>query len=524
MRNLRPFRDPPKFDVAALALSLPLLLMGSAVLFGGWTSLPKALSQFRNPLLVSALWIAPFWLLARARIVQRIDPAGLRRLALALYGLAFVKAAVLDYLSFHVHALDASIYDYALMNTLRGRFMESITGIDHFAIHATPVLFLLAPLHVLFHSPLFSVIAQAVGLFVGALLFDRCLKARDTAPWPRFGLVFAYLNSIWLSRTLHYGFHVEIFYPIAIFVCDLAVHRRGRSVLFYSGAFAFLLSIKEDAPFHASALVIAYALMGKVSRMRAISTVAISAAVLVFYLKFLIPGHAPSGAYEFAASASSLGKDPATALHFLLENPFYVVKRFFTGGWWSTLVPCLGLLGASPFFWIAAAPILGIYSLVGDAQMFYVTIYYGVPILGALALGLAEGYRRVENLRLGGIALLLAIAGLSLSGSGYLVFRKMDFQFWRAIRSELSLVPTGARVCAPGIFVPQLPYGEVRLLDEACLADADYAILLEPESTLLRFPLSTEEESRIKARVNGWKRLDSDDRNASNQLQIRARN
>jgi hypothetical protein len=524
MRNFRLFRNPPQFDVAAAAISIPILFLTLAVFIGGWTAYPKALSQFRNPLLLSTGWIAVFLIFARSKIVPRIDPEGLRRIVCLLYGVAFVKASVLDYLSFHVHALDASIYDYALMNTLRGRFMESITGIDHFAIHATPVLFLLAPLHAIFHSPVFSVVTQAIGLFAGALLFDRCLKTRRITGWPRFGLLFAYLNCIWLSRTLHYGFHVEIFYPIALFLCDLAIHRRDRSLHYYCGAFALLLSIKEDAPFHAAALVLAYWISGKLSRGRALATICISGAVLVFYLKFLIPLHSASGAYEFAASASGLGKDPGSALRYLAENPIYLVKRFFTGGWWSTLIPCLGLLGARPFFWIAAAPILGIYSLVGDAQILYVTIYYGIPILGALALGLAEGYARIGKSRFGTGALLLAIAGLALSGSGYLVFRRTDLALWRNVRAELAFVPRGAKVCAPGILVPQLPYGQVRLLDIACLADADYALILEPESTFLRFPLSPEEESQIRAQVDSWKRLDVRELNTSDHLQVRSRN
>jgi hypothetical protein len=156
--------------------------------------------------------------------------------------------------------------------------------------------------------------------------------------------------------------------------------------------------------------------------------------------------------------------------------------------------------------------------------MFYVTIYYGVPILGVLALGLAEGYARVGKSRFGTGALLLAIAGLALSGSGYLVFRRTDLALWRNVRAELAFVPRDAKVCAPGILVPQLPYGQVRLLDIACLDDADYALILEPESTFLRFPLSPEEESKIRAHVDSWKRLDVSESNTSDHLQVRSRN
>jgi uncharacterized membrane protein len=531
MRNLKVFKLPPKPDAATLAVGVPVILFVLSFALGGWTAYPKGLSQFRNPLLISVglfiLLLGSSYLRRSkpglvAEIDRRMEPDALRRLLAVFFALAFLKASFLDYFSFHVHALDSSIYDYAMMNTLRGRFMESITGIDHFAIHATPVLFLLLPLHALFHSPLFAVLFQAVGLFVGALLFDRCLKARDIRGWPRLGLFFAYLNCVWLSRTLHYGFHIEILYPIAFFLVDLAIHRRKSDLFFYAGI-VFLLSMKEDAPFHAAALALAYFVTGRVSRSRFAIVCVLSVATLIFYLKFLIPAHAEAGTYRFAASASGAGKDIGSALQFLVGNPGHFLQRFFTGAWWKILLPCFGILAAAPAFWIASAPLLAIYSLVGDSQMFYLTIYYGIPLLGFLGLGLADGFARIRGTRWAALALIVAIGALSLTGSAYLVFRRTDFQLWRDVRAELALLPKHAAICTPGILVPQLPYGGLRLLDSECVLELPYAILLSRESTFFRFPLNETDENVIRERVREWKRLDSGGANRTDQIEVWAR-
>gem|GEM_PF-6130607 len=490
------------FLVVAVGLSL------GALVFGGWTDYPKTFSQFRNPILILSFLAA----LGRlcfpdfvCRLAETCDPVLLRRLLLAVFAVAFLKASALDYAALALNALDASMYDYAMMNTLRGRFMESVIGRNHFGIHATPILFLFMPFHALFHSPLFTIFLHPIGLFFGAWLFDRCMATRKIEAWVRLGLLFAYLNSIWISRTLHYGFHVEIFYPVAFFMIDLWVHRprsRFANVAFWLSAL-FFLSIKEDAPLHLMALGAAYFFVGKMKPGRLVFLIGVSACVLFLDLKIIVPMNSPTGRYELVSAVSAAGGTPREAIRTLFAHPVHFLSRYFTGEWWITLFPSLLLVLASPFFWIASLPLLGLYSLAGGSQMFSLTLYYGIPLVGPFFLGLVEGYVRVpvwgRKVGLGA-----ALIGISMFGSGYLLFRRADLASWRALHADLNQIPAEAKICALGIFVPQLPYGKVRLIDLECLKDADYAVFAAAGTSISRYPLSPGEEMQIRKELAGW--------------------
>lgn len=497
-----------KISSGTTLVALTVLFVVLAFFLGGWTSYPKTFSQFRNPILILLFVTSGACLLNRnlfKDLRRDLNPSLLRKIILLVYGLAFLKATTLDFLSFNVHGLDGSIYDYAMMNTLRGRFMESVNGVNHFGIHATPILFLLLPFHALFHSPLFALFLHPIVLWIGAYLFDRCMAAREIDGWSRLGFLFAYLNSIWISRTLHYSFHLEIFYPVAVFLIDRSLWLKGnvtRSLSFWASAL-LLLSIKEDAPFHLIALVFAYFLIGKTKVAHLLVSIALSAAVAVLYLKWVVPLNAPSGTYRFASSAAGAGKNFSEAAMTLLRDPGHLLFRYFTGEWWDLILPSLGLLLTNPFFWIASAPLLGLYSLAGDSQMFSVTIYYAIPLVAPFFLGLLTGYTRIRQ-KWRNLAVVFSVLGVSVIGSGYLIFRKADIHAWRTVHADLVKLPKEASLCAAGVLVPQLPYGNIRLLDLDCLDSGEYALIPAPDSSINRYPISTEAEIKIREKIKTW--------------------
>jgi uncharacterized membrane protein len=491
-----------------LISGLIVILFGVAILFGGWTSLPKTFSQFRNPIifiLTAAVILRFFYQDLFLKIKAGHDPQRIRQILFAVYFIAFLKVTCLDYFSFSINGFDASVYDYAVMNTLRGRFMESINGVNHFGIHATPVLFLFVPLHFIFHSPFFFNFLYPIVLFLGAFLFDQCMRIRSIDAWSRLGFLFAYLNSVWLSRTLHYGFHVEAFYPIAVFLLDLSINRSrpfNSKILFWLIA-ALFLSIKEDAPFYLIALAAAYTVIGKMSFRRLLGVAAFSALVFIFYIKIIIPQNSPSGQYLLVGSVSDAGSTLSDMVSTFLKNPIHVLRRFFTGEWWQVFLPSLGLLLASPFFWIAGAPALALYSLAGGSQMFSLMLYYGIPLLAPLALGLLEGHARIPS-RWKTASAALAIIGISTIGSGYFVFRKTDISEWKKTHELLESIPESASICAPASLFPQLPYGELQLLDSKCLKRADFVLLPTQSSDLSRYGLNGDEETRIRKELKNW--------------------
>ncbi len=500
--------------VAALGIAVFLV----PLVAGGWAipgvpALPRALSQFRNPLLgLSGLLLAS---LALRRAPWRgIDPERLAWPLLFLYLLAFLKAAFLDYAAFALNAIDFSIYDHAMANTLAGRFMESVTGVNHFGIHATPILFLLLPFHALFHSTLFVLFLHPAVLWLGAVALDRLAVRERVRGWPRIALIFSYLNSVLVSQTLHYGFHVEVFYPLFGFLL-LGALTRGRPLPIL-GALVLFLSVKEDAPFYAVGIFVAGAMTRKIGWNLAGAFALLSAVVAAYELRVLIPANSAAGGYAFVGAAAGFGGTPGAAVAGALHHPLAVLRNFFGGGWWAIVLPAFGLLMFSPFFWLAALPFFGIYTLAGSPLMSGLALYYGMPLVLILFYGWIDGIRGARNPRHAAVALGLATAGACLFGGGYLVFRHADlarFRTFAPVAAEVARIgntPAAARgICAPGTLIPHLGYPtRLRLLDAACVGDADLVVLADPGlaagPALSTYPLEAAASDAIRAAVASW--------------------
>lgn len=493
------------------------LLFLMPLLFGGWVApglptLPKALSQFRNPLLGVVALAAVFPAFRSA--IARLDPERLIAPLLGFYALAFLKAAFLDYAAFALNAIDFSMYDHAMANTLAGRFMATVTGVNHFGIHATPILFLLLPFHAVFHSPYFALFLHPLLLWTGALALNFLLRREGVRGWAGLGILFAYLNSVLVARTLHYGFHVEAFYPPFGFLLLAAIGTRR--VFPTLGALALFLSIKEDAPFYAIGIFLAAAATRRLGWRESFGFAAISAGVAFYFLRVLIPGNS-AGTYALVGAAAGFGETPAAAVAGAFRHPAAVLRNFLAGGWWPLIVPSAGLLLQSPFFWMAALPFFGIYALAGSPLMSGLALYYGMPFVPLLFYGWIDGMKRETIPKRRAFSLAIAIGGVSLFGSGYLVFRKADLVRWRTIapiaeeiaRREASPENAGRTICAPGALIPHLGYPRgLKLLDATCARYADRIVEIDgtaaPSAPLSTYPLDSAAVAEIAKTVRDW--------------------
>ncbi len=506
---LNPFRHNSKRFVVGMSI-LFFATHAIPLLFGGWVwgylDLPKSVSQFRNPALfitaLGALGLAvPSWRRELIAEFRRFDYDTAVPLLLFFATLVFFKAAFLDYAALALNAIDFSIYDSAMRSTLDGRFMETVTGVNHFGIHATPVLFLLLPLHAVFNTPLFIVFLHPAALVAGLAMLDLLIRDHGIRGMHRFGILLGYFACTLISKTLHYGFHVEVFYPLFGFALLYSIARRSRLRVFV--ALALFLSVKEDAPFYAAGIFLACAATRRLPWKTATVGIALSVLTAAFYLKVLIPANAAGGTYTLVGAASGFGASPGQALLAAIRNPTSVIENFIRGGWWAYLLPSLGLLRQSPFFWIAALPFFGIYSLAGSPLMLGLALYYGIPLVPLLFYGWIDGFKRETNRGRASLFLAIALAGIALFGSGYLVFRKADLGEWMAVRRYSHKLVEFGPICAPGILVPQMPYSEnVMLLEpsrvEKCIATATTIVLPLGRNP---YPLTHEQVDELEARL-----------------------
>lgn len=166
--------------------------------------------------------------------------------AVLIYAAVFGLVTAFRHYNFQTQTWDMGVFGQLFWNTINGRVMQgSIEEIpNHFGIHWSPGLLLLAPGYALFPSPYYLLIIQTLALALGALpaygLASRTLGQK-------FGLLgaVAYL----LYPSLHW-LNLFDFHEIAFFVPALL------AALYYADAnrwgyaslwFALAASMKEDA-------------------------------------------------------------------------------------------------------------------------------------------------------------------------------------------------------------------------------------------------------------------------------------
>jgi hypothetical protein len=241
-------RHPGEYAAMGIALLLSaVVLLGGVGPFG--TRLPPELSQTRLPV-IAALFAASILYIAlrfrrnvkfRGVPVNELDESWIRWI-IALFGVAFVKAAFLDYAAFTPETVGLASYDLAMRDGIHGVYLAS----GPIGVRSSPILFLFLPLQALARTPLVLVFLHPIVLAFGALALDSLTKARRLAPPARLAIAVAYLVSSAIARELHHAFRVEAFYPLALFLLAGSIARRR--IIAGILSLAFLLAIRN--PLH----------------------------------------------------------------------------------------------------------------------------------------------------------------------------------------------------------------------------------------------------------------------------------
>ncbi len=460
-----------------------------AVLFGGYpVTHPIALS-LRNASYVSLVFFAASLFIPSFRnsLKQVFSGTGdytalereegrIAACIAVFFAVVFFKATLLDYLTFHANAVDLSMYDYALMNTLEGRFFQPVDApYNHFGVHFTPTLLLLLPLYAVFKTPLLSLFLHPLVLWMGGVtLFRKILKPTVPSALARLGILFAYFNSIWVGLVLHFHFHVEVFYIPLTFLLVAAIRDRGwKLAVLYS---VLYLGIKEDAPFYWVGILIASSIMGWLPKKWAALGSATGVGYAAFVLKIAIPSFR-QGDYQLVPAATGYGTDVTSVISNLWSSLPIYLKGLTQGGWIKATYQWLFLPWIDPFFAIASIPYIAIHNLAFGGSMRAMHMHYSSPFIPLLYIGVAHSFTRLwtwrpkkrkQILTLFGVGFLMS----SFLGGGYLVFRKYE-SGWRTLARIDGSIPLEARICVQPDALPHLRYrgDRIKFFDLGCVSD-----------------------------------------------------
>ena len=423
----------------------------------------------------------------------------------SLWTASLIAAAFLARVVFgRYRALDLSswdttlFFDHPIAATLSGHplFCDYLDA-SYLGIHGSYILFAFTPLYALAASPLWLLAAQAGAVAAGAaagFLVARRIVGDDMAA-AFFGC--AFLLNGHTARAVQYGFHVEAFYPLAIFLLWLGLLAR-RPWLVAAGTL-LAISVKEDSVL----LLLGFCLAAAVFQRRFRVAAAVACAALVAFLvtsRLVAPhfsGSLPDRPW-YATYWASWGDSLPRAAIGMATHPVALARALAHSGIPHLLEPLLFLPLAGPEGLVAALPQLVPYGAADYRQLRDFAIYYSLSVLPFLFIGAEYGLARLARTlprRRFGAFLVLAVC--ALDGAGY--------TFPRANPARREVEPTLATLGARPVRVQDTLYphagyaGNRRVLDKAHPLVAGEAVLLAPGSS--PYPFTAAEMAALVERL-----------------------
>jgi uncharacterized membrane protein len=181
----------------------------------------------------------------------------------ATYSIVFSYLTVLKLQALGMHAWDFGIYLQAIHTTVTSgklfyttvELPYTITAIPpgtQFAVHFSPILFLIVPFYALFQTPITLLVIKSLAIAIGAI--PVFLLAKKALGKPMWGLVFSagYLLYPAVQGINWYDFQPQIFFTtFALFTILFIELRRNKLALLFS---ILTMSSVEIAPFFIIAL------------------------------------------------------------------------------------------------------------------------------------------------------------------------------------------------------------------------------------------------------------------------------
>jgi uncharacterized membrane protein len=142
-------------------------------------------------------------------------------ITVTVYAVVFSYLTILKYYAFRVYAADLGIVNQSLWTTLfSGRFLYSTVETLYvpsgvfFAIHFSPIMFLIMPFYAIFPSPETLLVLQSFIIGFGAIPIFWI--ARDTSKSRLTGVIFAllYLLYVPIQALNWHDFHMQAFLPL----------------------------------------------------------------------------------------------------------------------------------------------------------------------------------------------------------------------------------------------------------------------------------------------------------------------
>jgi uncharacterized membrane protein len=434
------------------------------------------------------------------------------------YAALFFAAAAADYLLYFAPRYDLGNMTQTVWSTAHGHFlqMSSPTGdlISRLGVHFDPFLALLAPLWLLWPSPLMLLAVQAIAIASGALpVYWLARKHLDNSG---FSVVFA------LAYLLYAPTQFNAYTPVGIHAVSFSIPLILYAIWFldndrlaWFAVFGVLAATtKEEIAAAVGGLGIWYAL-SRGRRLAGATIFAFGTTISILIFEVVIP-HYAHGNLIFKGRYTDVGGTPGGIAKTSVTDPVALIHQMATGHKLFFLIlvflPFLGFWAREPLMLVGALPDLAINLLSSNDKQ--TTIFYQytagiIPfVVAASVLGAAKMRKRrhAPPALLAVVCLLAILSPLVFTGS---VLTSRDADAVRAMKRAVKLIPSDASVSASISLGGNVSARRV-VLNFPSIAKADW-VLIGP-TTQLDIDSRTALKPRIKElRTNpNWQRVFSE--------------
>ncbi len=306
--------------------------------------------------------------------------------------------------NFEYRTFDLAYYVQALWQLIHGRFQVSVLGVPLLGNHVEPIVFLIAPLFLVFRHPLVFVFVQNAALAsMGPVAFSigqRLGFDRKTG----FLLAGAVLVTPATGYIALHEFHPEAL--TAPFLLLMLHARLRRSLRAHWGWLLAVLACKENmAPLIAAYCAVHVVLERKrpLAELRAWYLWPLALSVLWFLVcaKLIIPA-LNSGNIDYLALYDRLGASAADILLSAITRPQRILGALFQSLshgnlLWGLLLPFLAVPLMRPRWLLIAVPILLQHLLSWRSSEWTIYFHYAAPLLPLFWIALAEGVAGINR-------------------------------------------------------------------------------------------------------------------------------
>ena len=335
------------------------------------------------------------------------NPGGATALAFAfLFFVVSTSASYARWANFEYRTFDLAYYVQALWQLVHGRLELSLAGVPLLGNHVEPIVFLMAPLFLLFPHPMMFVFVQNAALATMAPVGFITARRIGLSPTPALLLALGLLVTPATGYVALHEFHPEAFTAPCLLLMIYA-RIRGSLWLHWVGAIA-LLACKENMALILAAYGGVHLVLNRkhpAAELRAWYAGPLVVSILWFLVcTKLITPTLNSGAIDYLALYDRLGTTAGDILIKAVTQPHRVVSAL-SGSLahgnlvWGLLLPFLGLPLFRPRWLLIATPILLQHLLSWRASEWQIYFHYAAPLVPLFWIGLAESVAGLEQSR-----------------------------------------------------------------------------------------------------------------------------